>query len=76
MGVFKLETETGLITTSSNPSIDGTANNKNVHKNLIILCSISSKELIALEIIWQSEGEGEARTIEELVTSLPNLKHL
>ena len=44
--------------------------------NLQILGSISSSQLIALEIIWQPEGRGETLSKNELVTSYPNLKHL
>ena len=35
-----------------------------------------STDLIALEIIWQPEGEGDVLSSEELVTTYPNLKHL
>ncbi len=40
------------------------------------LGSLSSSELIALEIIWQPEGEGESLSSEKMLTTYPNLKHL
>ncbi len=43
---------------------------------LRIIGSSSSSDLIALEVIWQPEGQGEVLTAEELVTNYPNLKHL
>ncbi len=44
--------------------------------SLQILGSISSTDLIALEVIWQPEGSGDVLSGEELVTKYPNLKHL
>ena len=44
--------------------------------SLRILGSISSNDLMALEVIWQPDGRGEVLTAEELVTAYPNLKHL
>ncbi len=44
--------------------------------DLRVFGSISSNDLIALEVIWQPEGKGEVLTREELVTSYPNLQYL
>ena len=38
--------------------------------------SVSSTDLLALEVIWQPEGLGDVLSSEELVTTYPNLKHL
>ena len=47
-----------------------------LQESLRLLGSISENELMALEIIWQPEGEGDVLSAEELVTAYPNLKHL
>jgi len=44
--------------------------------SLQTLGSVAATDLIALEVIWQPEGLGEALSAEELVTKYPNLKHL
>ncbi len=49
---------------------------KELETSLQILGSISSTDLIALEVIWQPEGSGEVLSGEDLVTKYPNLKHL
>ncbi|MEB3199662.1 MAG: DUF1517 domain-containing protein [Synechococcaceae cyanobacterium] len=40
------------------------------------LGAVGSEDLIALEVIWQPEGEGESLSAEELVTDYPDLQHL
>ncbi len=52
------------------------ATNDQLNENLRILGSISSEDLMALEIIWQPEGQGEVLSNEDLVLAYPNLKHL
>ena len=47
-----------------------------LRESLRILGSVSSNDLIALEVIWQPEGRGEVLSAEDLVTAYPNLKHL
>ena len=51
-------------------------NTERLKETLRILGSVSSSDLIALEVIWQPEGQGDVLSAEELVTSYPNLKHL
>ncbi len=51
-------------------------NISDLQDNLRILGSLAATDLIALEVIWQPEGQGEVLTAEELVTAYPNLKHL
>jgi uncharacterized membrane protein len=43
---------------------------------LRILGSVPSAELLALEVIWQPEGQGEVLSTEELLTAYPQLQHL
>ena len=66
-----------IIIASKRPLKINNGNNiQSIQENLRILGSISSTELIALEVIWQPEGEGDVLSTEELITSYPNLKHL
>ncbi len=43
---------------------------------LRVLGSVPSADLLALEVIWQPEGEGEVLSTEELLTAYPQLQHL
>ena len=65
-----------LVATKKDLKLNNSANSKLITEALRILGSISSNHLIALEVIWQPEGEGEALREEELITQYPNLKHL
>ena len=65
-----------LVATKKNLRLNNTANNEQITEALRIMGSISSNELIALEVIWQPDGEGETLREEELITQYPNLKHL
>ena len=47
-----------------------------ITETLRILGSISSNDLIALEVIWQPDGKGDSLSEEELIIQYPNLKHL
>jgi uncharacterized membrane protein len=40
------------------------------------LGSVAADDLLALEVIWQPEGEGESLSAAELVTQYPSLQHL
>ena len=40
------------------------------------LGSVGADDLLALEVIWQPEGEGESLSASELVTQYPDLQHL
>ena len=44
--------------------------------SLRIIGSISSTDIIATEIIWQPEGEGESLSQEDLITGYPHLRYL
>ena len=65
-----------LVATKKDLKLVNAANTELVTEALRLLGSISSKDLIALEVIWQPEGEGETLREEELITQYPNLKHL
>ena len=65
-----------LIASKSPLKINNGNNVENIQETLRILGSISSDDLMALEVIWQPEGEGDVLSAEELVISYPNLKRL
>ena len=65
-----------LIATKGKTRINDSSNSENLKESLRTLGSISSYELMALEVIWQPEKQGDVLSAEELVTSYPNLKHL
>ena len=56
--------------------LNNSANNEIITEALRLLGSISSNDLIALEVIWQPDGKGETLSEEELIIQYPNLKHL
>ena len=65
-----------LLATNKDLKINNSASNELITESLRLIGSISSNDLIALEVIWQPEGEGETLSEEELITQYPNLKHL
>ena len=65
-----------LVATKKDLRLNNSANNEQITEALRLLGSISSNDLIALEVIWQPDGEGETLREEELITQYPNLKHL
>ena len=65
-----------LVATKNNFRLNTDPNNEYITEALRILGSISSNDLIALEVLWQPEGEGEILREEELIIQYPNLKHL
>ena len=67
---------TVLVATKSRVNLLDSNTNEQLRENLRILGSISSTDLMALEVIWQPEGSGDVLSAEELVTAYPNLKHL
>ncbi len=65
-----------LIASRSQVKINTSNSNEQLKDNLRILGSTSSADLIALEVIWQPEGQGDVLSAEELITTYPNLQHL
>ena len=65
-----------LVASKKELRLSESSNVVNITEGLRVLGSMSSKDLIALEVIWQPEGEGDALREEELIIQYPNLKHL
>ena len=65
-----------IVASKQNLNFNLDMNSQQMIENLRILGSISSSDLIALEVIWQPDGKGDNLSAEELLTSYPNLKHL
>ena len=65
-----------LVAAKKDLRLNNSATNEQITEALRLLGSISSSDLIALEVIWQPDGEGETLREEELITQYPNLKHL
>ena len=65
-----------LVAVKKDLKLNNSSNNENMTEVLRHLGSISSKDLIALEVIWQPDGEGETLREEELIPQYPNLKRL
>ncbi len=65
-----------LVASSKRVNLNQTSSSELLRENLQILGAIPSTDLIALEVIWQPEGQGDVLSAEELVTAYPNLKHL
>ena len=65
-----------LVATKKDLALNNSADSQLITESLRILGAISSNDLMALEVIWQPEGEGEILSEEELITQYPNLKHL
>ncbi len=47
-----------------------------LRSSLQVLGAVSSSDLIALEVIWQPDGAGEAFSTEQLLTAFPDLRHV
>ncbi|WP_269613582.1 DUF1517 domain-containing protein [Prochlorococcus marinus] len=65
-----------LVATKNDLKLQNSASSELIKDALRVLGSISSNDLIALEVIWQPDGEGETLREEELIIQYPNLKHL
>ncbi len=65
-----------LVASKSRVELNESITSEKLRDSLRILGSISSTDLMALEVIWQPDGKGEVLSSEELVTTYPNLKHL
>ncbi|MEO1003417.1 MAG: DUF1517 domain-containing protein [Cyanobacteria bacterium J06638_7] len=47
-----------------------------LRSTLQVLGAVSASDLIALEVIWQPDGVGEAFSTEQLLTAYPDLRHV
>ena len=41
-----------------------------------MLGAVPASDLLALEVIWQPDAEGDVLSADELITAYPQLKHL
>ena len=65
-----------LVASKKDLRLNNSSNIEHITEALRVLGSMSSKEIIAVEVIWQPEGEGDVLREEELIIQYPNLKHL
>ena len=65
-----------LVASKKDLGLKDSSSTELITEALRVLGSISSNDLMALEVIWQPDGEGETLREEELITQYPNLKHL
>ena len=67
---------TVLVASRSRLTLKALKADEDLREALRLLGSVSSTDLLALEVIWQPEGAGEVLSTEELLTAYPNLQHL
>ncbi len=67
---------TVLIASKQNLNLKKCSTEQDLKEALRIIGSISSNDLMAIEVIWQPEGIGEVLTSGDLLTTYPNLQHL
>jgi uncharacterized membrane protein len=65
-----------LVATRQRLALKGAASAEQLRASLQALGGLSASELLALEVIWQPDGAGEALTTEDLLTGYPDLQHL
>ncbi|MEX1324343.1 MAG: DUF1517 domain-containing protein [Synechococcaceae cyanobacterium] len=56
--------------------LKGADNADQLRSSLQVLGAVSASDLIALEVIWQPDGAGEAFSTEQLLTAYPDLRHV
>ncbi len=65
-----------LVASRNGIKLSGADTGEQLRETLRVLGSISSTDLMALEVIWQPDGKGDVLSAEELVTAYPQLSHL
>jgi uncharacterized membrane protein len=65
-----------LVATRQRLALKGAGSAEELRASLQTLGGLSSSDLLALEVIWQPDGAGEALTTEDLLTGYPDLQHL
>jgi uncharacterized membrane protein len=65
-----------LVATRQRLALKGAASAEQLRASLQALGGLSSSDLLALEVIWQPDGAGEALSTEDLLTGYPDLQHL
>ena len=65
-----------LVATRGRMPIKSVTTAEGLRDALRLVGAVPSSDLLALEVIWQPEGEGEVLSTEELLTAYPQLQHL
>jgi uncharacterized membrane protein len=65
-----------LVASRRRLQLTAAGNAEQLRDSLQRLGSVGADDLLALEVIWQPEGEGESLSSAELVTQYPDLQHL
>ena len=65
-----------LVATRQRLALKGAGSAEQLRGSLQALGGLASSELLALEVIWQPDGAGEALSTEDLLTTYPDLQHL
>ncbi|QEY33413.1 DUF1517 domain-containing protein [Synechococcus sp. RSCCF101] len=65
-----------LVACRSRMTLKGSDTAQDLSETLRVLGSISSSDLMALEVIWQPDGAGDVLSADDLVTAYPDLQHL
>jgi uncharacterized membrane protein len=65
-----------LVASRARLSLKPVSGSEELREALRVVGSVPSDQLLALEVIWQPDGEGEVLSADELITAYPDLKHL
>ncbi|MEB3255107.1 MAG: DUF1517 domain-containing protein [Synechococcaceae cyanobacterium] len=65
-----------LVASRRRLDLQGSSSADDLRESLQKLGGVGADDLLALEVIWQPEGAGEALSTEELLTAYPQLQHL
>ncbi len=65
-----------LVASRRRLSLKPVTGSEDLREALRLVGSVSSEDLLALEVIWQPDGAGDVLSTEELITVYPDLKHL
>lgn len=65
---------TVLVAAQGNLKVPEVNSSENLHQALNQLGAVSSEQLLALEVLWEPQAEGDTLTSEELVSEYPGLK--
>ena len=65
-----------LVASRRRLNLKGATSADQLRDSLQQLGAVGADDLLALEVIWQPEGEGEVLSTDELITAYPDLQHL
>jgi len=65
-----------LVASRSRMQIKSVDSAEQLRDALGVLGAVPASDLLALEVIWQPDAEGDVLSAEELITAYPQLKHL